>query len=518
MKKFIWLVVLIVPLYVHAEVSLNGIIEPITKLHPDKSGIYVLEKGGEALIARGWLSDKARKTIDVQYFIWSSDNVGILATEALLRAADRGVHVRVLVDDLLIDVNNDFLYALATHANIDIKIYNPMHSVGVSVVRRLGKMLIDFRGSNQRMHNKMFIVDGLVTITGGRNMSAEYFDFGHKYNYRDRDAILIGPIVEQASQVFEEFWSDELSVPVEELVNNPFSQKVDWRSQNDWGDDIVVNGSDQEKWLSGVLKSHVSKIYNELHQYALDEVNYLPQVRASLNQIDGEVENIIRSSYWVDAYFISDRPGKNNTSFNFSMDGGGDATTALANLMRSAKNNVLIQSPYLVLSDEAWKLFKETVNRGVKIKINTNSLSSSDNLPAYSGYSSQVDDLLEQGIELYEYRHDAARRTELVKRYTQYKDKGLPVFSLHAKTMVVDDSIVYIGTFNLDPRSENLNTEVGVVARSKDLARAVKNEIEIDMKQGNSWNVRTEGHNNDTSIFKRSKLMFWRILPIEPIL
>jgi len=511
---------LLLPFGAQSAASLEDIINPLTEEHHKKTGLYVLEKGGNALLARAWLADKATKTIDVQYFIWSSDNIGVLAAEALLRAADRGVRVRVLVDDLLIDADNDDLYALAYHKNIEIKIYNPVHSVGVNFIERFARMAIDFRGSNQRMHNKMFIVDDIVTITGGRNMSAEYFDFGHQYNYRDREVLLVGDVVSEVNHVFEQYWASNTSVNIDQLIQNPYSLDTDSELEDDWGHEFETDVEAQAAKikLAGLTQTTIQKKYEELHNYAHDKTNYLPEVRASIKNIENEMMNIIASSYWLDAAFISDKPGKNNTWFNYNLGGSGDSTLALAKLMQSAKNNIVIQSPYLILSDEAWELFEETLSRGVSIKINTNSLSSSDNLPAYSGYSAQVDKLLDAGIELYEYRHDAKRRQELVKRYTQYKNKTLPIFSLHAKTMVVDDNIVFVGTFNLDPRSENLNTEVGIIARDPELARAVKREIEIDMAPGNSWNVRLEGHNNDTSIFKRSKLFLWKLLPIDPIL
>ena len=169
------------------------------------------------------------------------------------------------------------------------------------------------------------------------------------------------------------------------------------------------------------------------------------------------------------------------------------------------------------MSSDAWAMFKEATERGVKIKISTNSLASTDNLPAFSGYSAQVDRMIDVGIEIYEYRPDAKRRKDLVKQYSQYKDE-LPVFSLHAKTMVIDDSLVYIGTYNLDPRSENLNTEVGVIVNNHKLAISVKKEIEHDMEKENSWNVATDGHNNDSSVYQRSKLFFWKLMPIDSML
>lgn len=500
------------------DLSLENLVLPLLEKHPDKTGMYVLEKGGEALLTRGWLADRAKKSIDVQYFIWGADNIGKLSAETLLRAAERGVHVRVLIDDLLMDTETDELFAMAYHPNVEIRLYNPVHSVGVNFFEKLTEIAIDFRGVNQRMHNKMFVVDNLVAITGGRNMEDQYFDFGHKYNYRDRDALLVGSVIGELSNTFEEYWNNKLAKPVERLVTNPFQSDIDWSPVDDWGENIDVDDEDALKKLNKVTRDRVNIIYKNLHDYANDESNYLPEVRKSMHGITSEAVNIAQSAYWLDATFISDRPGKNNTWFNYSLGGGGDSTTALAELLSSAKSNVVIQSPYLVLSSEAWDLFEELLARGVSIKINTNSLASSDNLPAFSGYSSQIDDLLEAGIELYEYRPDAKRRYELVKQYSQYKDGKLPIFSLHAKTMVVDDSVVYIGTFNLDPRSENLNTEVGIIAKHAELASAVKREIEIDMSEGNSWNVKIDGRNNATSVMKRGKLFFWKLLPIDSIL
>ena len=163
----------------------RDVIDETLRAHPGLTGSLVLEHGEQSLLARAWLVDHARRSVEVQYFIWSTDNIGILASEALLRAAQRGVAVRVLVDDLLIDAPDETLLALVAHPNIDIRIYNPMHSVGVPWYRRLWGLVTDFRGSNQRMHDKVLIVDGELAITGGRNMADEYFDYDHAYNFRE---------------------------------------------------------------------------------------------------------------------------------------------------------------------------------------------------------------------------------------------------------------------------------------------------------------------------------------------
>src|SRR5688572_6465287 len=194
-------------------------IEREVAARPGLSGVYVLETGEEALITRAWLADHARESIDVQYFIWSTDNIGILAAAALLRAAERGVRVRVIVDALLIDAPPDSLIALARHPRIDIRIYNPKASAGVSLPGRFWNVATDFRGVNQRMHDKVVIVDGVAAVTGGRNMATEYYDYNREYNFRDRDALLAGEVVKQAQASFARFWDSALSVPAEDLFS-----------------------------------------------------------------------------------------------------------------------------------------------------------------------------------------------------------------------------------------------------------------------------------------------------------
>jgi len=197
-----------------AEAASLAVVDAQIAAHPGATGAYVLDTGEEALLARAWLADHAERSIEVQYFIWSTDNIGILAAEALLRAADRGVKVRVIVDDMLIDVPDKTLLALARHPNIEIRIYNPVHHVGTPFYKRALNVLTDFRGANQRMHDKTFIVDGKVAITGGRNMADEYFNYDHAYNFRDRDALLLGAAVKTMQASFAAFWDSPLAVPV----------------------------------------------------------------------------------------------------------------------------------------------------------------------------------------------------------------------------------------------------------------------------------------------------------------
>jgi len=283
--------------------------------HPGKTGAYVLDTGAEALLARAWLADHARESIEVQYFIWSTDNIGLLAADALLRAAERGVRVRVLVDDLLIDAPDKSLLALARHPLVDIRIYNPKASVGVPFYRRVINALTDLHGVNQRMHDKTLVIDGRIAITGGRNMAAEYFDYNHDYNFRDRDALLLGGAARDVRASFETFWASELAVPVEKLL-----------SQGAHVDD-----------------AEAARIYRELHQYARSPENFAPEVRAAIAAMPAAFPELAKRIVWTDAQFVSDRPGKNDGRAGFG--GGGRSSAALAALAGEAKRRLVIQSP-----------------------------------------------------------------------------------------------------------------------------------------------------------------------------
>ena len=458
-----------------------------------KSGIYVLDTGEEALLARAWLADHAEESIDVQYFIWSTDNIGILAAEALLRAADRGVRVRVIVDDLLIDAPDKSLLALDRHPKIDIRIYNPQTSVGVPLTKRVLNLLTNFRGVNQRMHDKTLVVDGKIAITGGRNMAAEYFDYNHEYNFRDRDALLLGEAVKAMRVSFESFWNSELSVKVEKLYDGlGLLQK-----------NVRVDGEE------------IGQIYRELHDYAKSPANFAPEVRSAIVETPAAFARLAQQMAWGKVEFISDRPGKNENQFR--LDGGGQTTSVLGRLVQGARESIVIQSPYLVLSDKAMDLFRQVVARGVTVRINTSSLASTDNLQAFSGYRNQRRRLLEMGLQIYEYKPDPEVQHKLMRRSAAAPGKA-PVFSLHAKTLVIDSKTLYIGTFNFDPRSENLNTEVGAIIHDEALARAVEASIESDMSPANSWDAAKDDPDQFVSFAKRNKVRLFQLIPIKPLL
>ena len=291
------------------------------------------------------------------------------------------------------------------------------------------------------MHNKTIIVDGKVAITGGRNIADEYFDYDHEYNFRDRDVLLIGEVSHNIQDSFDQFWNDEISRPISELVKLS-DKNYDFQS-----------------------------VYKRLHDYACDPGNFWLQIRNRIKNIPSTFEEIKSSGklIWVDSVaFVSDIPGKNNDAGE--MWGGGITTSALIELVEQAQNEILIQSPYLVTSDLSLGLFKDAGMRGVNIKILTTSFASTDNINTFSGYQRNRNRILDTGAHIFEYKPDAQIRKDIMYNDLQEKLDYSPIFAIHAKSMVIDSKITAIGTFNLDPRSANLNTECVAIIYSHEIA------------------------------------------------
>lgn len=451
----------------------------------NKTGVYVLEDGEGAMIARAWLSEYAENTIDVQYFIFSTDNVGLIACDYLVRAADRGVKVRILVDDIMVEASGDEILTMDSHENISIKIYNPGVNLGKNIFSKLKKYATNFQSANQRMHNKTFTVDGKVTITGGRNIADEYFDYDHHYNFRDRDVLLLGKVTQNIEHSFNQFWNSALSVPVSEVVLNEHT-----------------------------IDSSKTK-FEALHQYACNPENFWPQVREKIKNLPEYFKTIQEQGAiaWLDSvYFVSDIPGKNDGTKGLS--GGGVCTDALIKLVKEAKHTIEIQSPYLITDEPSEQLFKDAVQRGVKIRILTNSLASTDNVEAFSGYQKSRKKLLETGVRIFEFRPDAAERYKIMTGALQSKLNFTPIFGLHAKSMVIDGNISVIGTFNLDPRSANLNTECIAVIHSQKVANGILKGMEEEFKPENSWET-TSTFNPDAKAgtTKQLKAISRKIIP-----
>lgn len=465
--------------------KLSDQLAPLSAMMMSKTGVYTLEEGDASMIARAWLCASAEKTIDIQYFIFSADNIGLIASDYLLRAADRGVQVRVIVDDVMVDADADDLLALDAHPNLSIKIYNPTANIGKNISEKLYSLTTDFTGFNQRMHNKTFIVDGEVVITGGRNIADEYFDYDHEYNFRDRDVLLMGKTSHDVQNSFNTFWDSSLSVPVTEVVD------------------------------AGDYNLNTDVKYEYLHQYACNSENFWPQVREKIKSIPTAFQSIQESGdlVWVDRIsFVSDAPGKNNGELG--LEGGGVCTDSLTNLVRRAKKSIDIQSPYLITTELSQQLFRDAVKRGVQVNILTNSLSSTDNLEAFSGYQRDRAVLLNTGINIYEFKPDAACRFKIMTGALQKEINYTPIFGLHAKSIVIDKEIAVIGTFNLDPRSANLNTECVAIIYDLTIAGNLSNAMQEDMKPENAWHTTLLFNPDDEAGWlKNTKVWFRGIVP-----
>jgi phosphatidylserine/phosphatidylglycerophosphate/cardiolipin synthase-like enzyme len=459
--------------------GLSGQLAPFSELLASKTGVYSLEEGDNSMIARAWLCESAENPIDIQYFIFSADNIGLIAVDYLLRAADRGVKIRIVVDDIMVEADADDLLALDSHPNFSIKIYNPSTNIGKTLPQKLVGLATNFRGVNQRMHNKTFIVDGKVVITGGRNIADEYFDYDHEYNFRDRDVLLIGKTVEEVSDSFKQFWDSELSVPITKIVDE---------------NDFELNTEAKIEYV---------------HQYACNPLNFWPQVREKIRSVPVAFQQIQETGdlVWVDRVsFISDVPGKNDGTMG--LGGGGICTDSLISLIQRAKESIYIQSPYLITTEQSQQLFRQAIERDVSVNILTNSLSSTDNLEAFNGYQRDRETLLKLGINIFEFKPNAAIRYEVMTGALQKEIDYTPIFGLHAKSMVVDKEIAVIGTFNLDPRSANLNTECVTVVYDSKIAGALFNAINADMKPENAWQT-TLNFNPDSEAGSVKQLKAW---------
>ncbi|MGY5353168.1 phospholipase D-like domain-containing protein [Wenyingzhuangia sp. IMCC45533] len=458
--------------------GLNRELNTVLTKMKDSTGIRVLETGTQAMLTRAWLCNQAEKSIDIQYFIFAADNLGLIACDYLVRAADRGVQVYILVDDIVVDAELSDLESLASHQNIHIKIYNPGVNLGKNLFQKLYKFSTDYRSANQRMHNKTFIVDDKIAITGGRNIADEYFDYDHQYNFRDRDLLLIGKDVRQIKKSFHTFWNYELSIPVQKLKNHTLSNKYD---------------------------------FTKLHEYTCNTENFWPQVKKSLNEYS--LFEAPRPITWLKSIqFVSDAPGKNDGSRG--LYGGGITTDSLVALVKKAKKSIYIQTPYLITTAMSRQLLKNVVDKGVNIKILTNGMASTDALEAFSAYQTDRYKVLETGVEIYEYKPNANIQKKLMTGELHKNQEHQPTFGLHAKTMIIDDEITVVGSFNFDPRSANLNTECITILRSTILTEEVLKAIKTDFLPENSWKI-TPDFNPDHLVNKTKQLKVWtrKIIP-----
>lgn len=403
------------------DTSLGRDVSALTAAHPGQSGFYLLGEGLDALAARLLMAARAERSIDAQYYLLHDDITGRLFVRRLLEAADRGVRVRLLLDDIDTGGYEAGMVGLDHHPNVEIRLFNPFVQRGG--LRALN-LLTEPRRLNRRMHNKSMTVDNQVTVVGGRNIGAEYFGARPDMDFGDLDLLAVGPVVPEVSAAFDRYWNSEAAVPVPALLG----------------------GIDGEAALRG-LREALADVDEQARATPYGAV----LERTILEAIDGGGERL----HWAEAEVVADPPEKAGGAL--APDDLESLRARLGPLLRGARRELVVISPYFVPREAGVALFRELRERGVRVVILTNSLASNDVPAVHAGYARYRQALLEAGVELWELRPDIPVR----RRYT-----GMPAdsrSSLHAKTFAVDRRFLYVGSLNLDPRSVNINTEMGIV-------------------------------------------------------
>jgi len=411
--------------------------------YPGKSGFHLLGNGLDAFVARAVLSRYAERSIDVQYYLYHNDLVGKLFTDLLLKAADRGVRVRLLVDDMDLSGRDLGVAAMDSHPNIEVRIFNPFsRNVGRTsqFVTRMGSV-------TRRMHNKTFTVDNQASILGGRNIGNEYFDADPELEFADLDVIAIGPVVKKVSSVFDQYWNSELAYPASVLLkgNPPASEKVE-------------------------------EFRGKLDKYVADQIDseYFQALRHS------DLANKLREKQvefrWGDAEVVFDQPEKlvhdlSETQYNLS--------PMLKPYFEGVEKELIIFSPYFVPGKPGTAFLTQLAQSGVRVRILTNSLASNDVGLVHAGYMKYRKDLLRGGVELYELNKKLTRKQRKEKKGKGGSSKA----SLHAKSFVFDRKQVFIGSLNLDPRALQHNTEIGIIVKVPELAEKMAKWFEENIEQ-----------------------------------
>jgi putative cardiolipin synthase len=463
--------------------------------------VLLVDTGRAALDERDALIDAAVHTIDAQYYIWNSDASGRYLAARLLAAAERGVRVRILLDDINIAGRDAALATLAAHPRVEIRVYNPT-AVRSGVGRLLG-FVSEFSRLNRRMHNKSFTVDHAVTIVGGRNIGNEYFDLDPASNFRDRDILAAGPVVAEVAAGFDAFWTSRWTQLASTLaIDAPL-------------------GPEQLKAARGRLDGAADELRALGH--ALPAARADPGIYAA-----GLPDRLL----WVPVRLVFDLPPDQDGMADSSQPQA--VAMALRALATAAQREILIESAYLILDEQTFVEAGTLTARGVRIRALTNSLASNDLVTNHSGYARHRREMLDSGMEVFELRPDARACQRLVVTAGGCADKR--EFALHSKSLVVDRRTVYVGSFNINLRSTYLNSETALIIDSPLLAERIAASIEELMAPDSSWQVlrrssggiewRTEtaagpvieNHEPKTGLWRRFQSRFYRLFPLEKYL
>jgi putative cardiolipin synthase len=454
--------------------------------HPGQSGFAIIRYGRPAFTARMALTELAERSLDLQYYIWEADATGRILAERLVRAAERGVWVRVLVDDLTLKGRDAVVAALDAHPNIEIRVFNPFARRGFRGL----DFITDFNRVNHRMHNKLMVMDNAVAIVGGRNIGDHYFDVHTEANFRDLDIAAGGPVVREISAVYDHFWNGDWAVPISALVERPYTDKD----------------------LQTALKTVRKRLAEDDYPYPLDQ---------DVAALKSELETIFDAFIWAPGQIVWDDPA------SIRREGGTrKMVEALLKRVDMLESELLIESAYFVPRERAVETLKQLHDRGIRIRILTNSLASNDVLAAHAGYSKRRENILESGVELYELRPDPGPVSKQIL-------SGTSKAALHTKAIVFDRKDVFIGSLNLDPRSGDINTEAGLYVESPKLAAQViaymdegvhpqnSYRVRLDEEGGLYWVTEADGQKRrydkdpKRSAWQRALSGFIKILPVE---
>lgn len=424
------------------------------------TGVRLLPTGPNALGARTALIERAERTLDLQYYVLQDDATGRRILANLRDAALRGVRVRLLLDDMHTAGMDEILVALAAYPNIEVRLFNPFSSGRDNVVTRFVASAFDFYRVNHRMHNKLFVADGAMAIVGGRNIADAYFMRDQNQNFADVDALMVGAVVPELSSAFDDYWNSEFAIPVAHFARDEASHDERRRRF-----DAMVDG----EWAPA-----------ELAPTEVDVLGYGP--------IAEELDENRLGLIWGTAYAWVDPTEK---IWNCRPVPEGSTAPHLHTvrlrveaLMRSAREDVTLSSPYFVPAQNGMAIFEESIRSGVRYKVLTNSLAATDEPLVHWGYMRYRKPMLRLGMELFELSPTRASRD---RGFGLAGSKALG--SLHAKTAVIDGRSVFIGSMNFDPRSDALNTEVGIHVESPQLAREMLRLMNLDKLQS-SYKVR----------------------------
>ncbi|MBY4947585.1 phospholipase D family protein [Cupriavidus respiraculi] len=425
---------------------------------PALSGFHLVASGEEAFGTLMTLADRATRTLDLQYYIVEADES---SREILLRvraAAERGVRVRMLVDDLHSDGKDIGFLRFAKHPNIEVRLFNPFPAGRFSKVTRMLSSAADVRRVNRRMHNKVFIADNALAMTGGRNIGNAYFLRAPDTNFVDLDVIVAGPAVRELSAAFDEYWKSPFAFPVESLANPnnaPANPGVGAAAASSPAAQANANGE------QAVLDE-------DAERKRLEERGMTPPKRIDpgASFLARQIRSNRLSLEWAKASVLVDDPAK--VSPQKTPDSGDTLADELARMIANAKQEVIIISPYFVPGKEGLKLLSDLAARGVKIRVLTNSLAATDAPIVHVGYKRYRTDLLKAGVELHELK---SRLNRPQKAVGDFKSSQA---SLHVKAAVVDRSNLFVGSMNFDPRSVTQNTETGIIVRNARLAGQVE--------------------------------------------